>query len=161
VNGNQISLLAYEFSRSLAIAPGGDRFILGADWSLRFLDGTGKPLWPKEPAVPGAAWTENIPLDRQLVVAALDDGTLRWYRLRDGAEALARRRASAPFYHQLFGSLIRKKNIPPPMKISRLLMPRVRERMTPSLPSKCGSTEARSTQTIRSFPPPTKDVWAW
>ena len=69
--------------------PRGDRFVLGTDWYLRVFDGTGKPLWPKEVAVPGAAWAVNIPRDHQLVVAALDDGTLRWYRLQDGAEVLA------------------------------------------------------------------------
>ena len=34
-------------------------------------------------------WAVNIPLDRQLIVAALSDGTVRWYRLRDGIEVLA------------------------------------------------------------------------
>ena len=41
----------------------------------------GEPLWPDTVSVPGAVWAVNIPLDRQLVVAALGDGTLRWYRL--------------------------------------------------------------------------------
>ena len=89
VNGNQIHLQNYEQSRSIAIAPGGNRFVLGADWYLRVFDGTGKPLWSKEVAVPGIAWAVNIPLDRQLVVAALSDGSVRWYRLRDGIEVLA------------------------------------------------------------------------
>jgi WD40 repeat protein len=89
VNDKQISLQDYEWSSSLSIAPTGDRFVLGTAWYLRVFDGTGKPLWPKEVAVPGAAWAVNIPLDRQLVVAALGDGTLRWYRLKDGAEVLA------------------------------------------------------------------------
>ena len=32
-------------SRSLAIAPGAQQFVLGADWSLRSFDRTGKQLW--------------------------------------------------------------------------------------------------------------------
>ena len=89
VNGSQISLKNYERSRSIAIAPGGDRFVLGTEWYLRLLDGRESRSGRKEVAVPGIAWAVNIPLDRQLVVAALGDGTLRWYRLQDGAEVLA------------------------------------------------------------------------
>jgi WD40 repeat protein len=89
VNGHQISLQNFEASRTFAIAPRGDRFVLGTEWYLRVLDGAGEPLWPKAVAVSEAVWAVNIPLDRQLVVAALGDGTVRWYRLDDGAEVLA------------------------------------------------------------------------
>jgi len=89
VNGNQIHLQDSEKSRSIAIAPGGDRFVLGTEWNLRLLDGGGKLLWPEEVSVPSVARAVNIPLDRQLIVAALSDGTVRWYRLRDGIEVLA------------------------------------------------------------------------
>ena len=88
VNGSQIPEELRK-SRSITIAPGGDRFVLGSEWNLRLLDGGGKLLWPREVSVPSVAWAVNIPLDRQLVVAALGDGTLRWYRLQDGAEVLA------------------------------------------------------------------------
>jgi hypothetical protein len=44
-------------------------------------------LW-QAPA-PGTAWGVNIPHDGKLVVAAYDDGTIRWYRLSDGVEILA------------------------------------------------------------------------
>ena len=49
----------------------------------------GKAALAKGVPIPEAAWAVNIPLDRQLVVAALGDGTVRWYRLQDGAEVLA------------------------------------------------------------------------
>ena len=62
---------------------------LGSEWHLRLLDGAGKLLWPQEVLVPSVPWAVNIPLERQLIVAALGDGTLRWYRLQDGAEVLA------------------------------------------------------------------------
>jgi hypothetical protein len=39
--------------------------------------------------VPGSAWAVNISGDGRLVIAALGDGTLRWYRLTDGRELMA------------------------------------------------------------------------
>jgi WD40 repeat protein len=77
----------YEKSHSLAIAPHGDRFVLGTTWYLRAYNKAGTVLW-QAPA-PGTAWGVNIPHDGKLVVAAYDDGTIRWYRLSDGVEILA------------------------------------------------------------------------
>ena len=74
-------------SRSLAIHPNGDRFVLGTEWSLRAFDAQGTPLWTR--AVPGAAWAVNITGDGRLVVAAYADGTIRWHRMADGVELLA------------------------------------------------------------------------
>jgi hypothetical protein len=39
--------------------------------------------------VPSVTWAVNLSGDGRLAVAAFGDGTLRWYRLRDGAELLA------------------------------------------------------------------------
>ena len=39
--------------------------------------------------VPGVAWSVNVAKNGKVVVAALGDGTLRWYRLTDGKELLA------------------------------------------------------------------------
>jgi Caspase domain len=50
---------------------------------------TGHDVWPKAQAVPGAAWHVNVTGDQRLVIAAYDDGTIRWYRLSDGKELLA------------------------------------------------------------------------
>ena len=87
LDGKPIELEQYERSRSLAIHPDGDRFVLGADWSLRALDAKGQPLWQR--AVPGVAWAVNITGDGRLVVAAYGDGTIRWHRMDDGRELLA------------------------------------------------------------------------
>jgi hypothetical protein len=84
--GKRLELDKFETSRSLAIASDRRSFVLGTDWSLRKFDATGKLLWSK-PA--GGAWAANIPADGRVVVAALRDGTIRWYRLTDGAELLA------------------------------------------------------------------------
>jgi WD40 repeat protein len=89
VNGAPIKLNSYEMARSVAIVPGKQRFVLGADWSLRLLDQLGHEVWPKAQAVPGVVWFVNVTGDQRLVVAAYDDGTIRWHRLSDGKELLA------------------------------------------------------------------------
>jgi WD40 repeat protein len=85
--GRPLVLGPNEHSRSLAISPAKDRFVLGADWSLRAFAADGKPLWTRP--VPDVVWTVNITGDCRLVVAAYGDGTIRWHRLSDGVELLA------------------------------------------------------------------------
>ena len=87
LDSKPIALLPTEISRSLAVHPDGDRFVLGADWSLHALDAKGKLLWQR--AVPGIAWAVNITGDGRLAVAAYGDGTIRWHRMDDGRELLA------------------------------------------------------------------------
>lgn len=82
-----LALDAHEVSRSLAVRPASDGFVLGTDWWLRAFDAAGKPIW--RTSVPGTAWGVNLAQDGKLVVAALDDGTIRWYRWSDGKELLA------------------------------------------------------------------------
>jgi WD40 repeat protein len=87
LDGKPIALEPYEMSRSLAVHPDGNRFVLGADWSLRAFDAKGQPLWRRD--VPGVVWGVNISGDGRLVVAAYGDGTIRWHRMDDGRELLA------------------------------------------------------------------------
>jgi WD40 repeat protein len=89
VNGTPIRLGKTEFARSVAIVPGTQRFVLGADFSLRLLDQLGHDVWPKPQTVPATAWFVNVTNDQRLIVAAYDDGTIRWHRLSDGTELLA------------------------------------------------------------------------
>jgi len=86
LNGKPIGLEELDISRSLAISPGGRRFVLGTTWSLRAFDAEGKALWNR--AVPGEVWAINITGNGRLVVAAHGDGTIRWYRMADGGELL-------------------------------------------------------------------------
>lgn len=87
LSGRALGLDPDEISRSLAIAPGAGRFVLGTDWYLRAIDSRGQPLW-KTP-VPATAWAVNISGDGAKAVAALGDGTIRWYRMSDGYQILS------------------------------------------------------------------------
>jgi WD40 repeat protein len=87
LNGARLDLDPSELSRSLAIAPDRERFVLGTEWSLRAYGKDGKRAWIKP--VPGTAWGVNVARDGKLLVVAYGDGTIRWHRLDDGAELLA------------------------------------------------------------------------
>ncbi len=87
LNGAPLKLKQYERSRSLAVAPDGRSFLLGNEWSLRLFDRQGNETW--NVPVPDAAWGVNIAANGKVAVAALGDGTLRWYRMTDGRELLA------------------------------------------------------------------------
>jgi len=85
LNGKPLPLLRNESSESLAIKPDRSGFLLGTEWFLRLFDATGRQLWSVR--TPGSAWGVNT--NGQVAVAALSDGTIRWYRLSGGKELLA------------------------------------------------------------------------
>ncbi len=87
LGGKPIALEKHERSLALAIRPDLGGFVLGADWSLRAFDASGRQRWRK--AAPGPAWGVNLTRNGDLVVAAHADGTIRWYRWKDGVELLA------------------------------------------------------------------------
>ena len=70
---------------SLAIKPDRSGFFRGTSGNLFLFDSTGKWVWRVR--TPGAAFGVNT--NGQLAVAALGDGTIRWYRGSDGKEFLA------------------------------------------------------------------------
>jgi hypothetical protein len=72
-------------AESLAIKPDSSGFLLGTSLTLRLFDPAGKESWRVR--TPGAAW--NVNTNGRLAVAALGDGTIRWYRISDGKEVLA------------------------------------------------------------------------
>jgi WD40 repeat protein len=87
LDGKPLNLGPNERSRSLAIHPDSNRFVLGAEWSLRAFDAKGQQIWRW--TAPSIVWAVNISGDGRLVIAACGDGTIRWYRLDDGRELLA------------------------------------------------------------------------
>jgi WD40 repeat protein len=87
LNGRPLKLHPDEFSLSLAIAPKKDTFLLGTVQFLHLFDKEGSQKW--EVASPGWVWAVNATADGRFAVAALGDGTIRWYRMKDGKELLA------------------------------------------------------------------------
>jgi WD40 repeat protein len=85
LNGKALKLDQYE--KSHAVAVNGTRLLLGADWNLRLFDKDGSQIWSQEAR--SFVWAVNVTPDGRLAVAAFGDGTIRWYRMRDGRELLA------------------------------------------------------------------------
>jgi WD40 repeat protein len=88
LHGSPLELNPDEMSRSLAVVPGTERFVLGTEWWLRLFDQDGHNVWPARP-VPGVAWHVNVTADGRLIGTAFGDGTIRWSRVSDGEEVLA------------------------------------------------------------------------
>jgi WD40 repeat protein len=76
----ELELAGGEQSRSLAIAPDGRSFVLGADFSLRKFSNSGVSQWMK--LIPSRALNVNVSADGRWLVAALSDGSIRWYDYR-------------------------------------------------------------------------------
>jgi len=87
LNGKPLKFSKDSMSHKLAISPGKDTFLLGTNFFLYLFDGDGNHKWLVR--VPGDAWDVNISPDGRLALAALGDGTVRWYRMKDGKELLA------------------------------------------------------------------------
>jgi hypothetical protein len=81
VGGVRLALDSEEYSRSLAVLPGGRKFLLGTDTQLRLFDAGGKLLGSAP--VDAAAWAVTVSADGKIAVAALLDGTLRWFGVGD------------------------------------------------------------------------------
>jgi WD40 repeat protein len=71
---------------ALAIAPDAQSYLAGV-LDLSLYDRRDKKRW--QAIIPDTAWKANISGDGRLAIAALNDGTIRWYRMKDGKELLA------------------------------------------------------------------------
>lgn len=87
LNGRALPLTENERAMSAALSPTGGNLALGTSFYLRYYRSDGTELW-RVPA-PGPAWQVNVSGDGRWVLAALGDGTVRWFRSRDGAELLS------------------------------------------------------------------------
>lgn len=81
LNGRPLPAAPGEFSRSLAILPDGDGFLLGWDTALRRYDRNGRLR--DELPLPGTVW--GVVAGDGVAVVALGDGTLRWIGLGDAS----------------------------------------------------------------------------
>ena len=77
--------LNQEVAKCLAIKSDLTGFLIGTTHALRLFDPVGKILWRVR--MPGVVWGVNT--SGRVALAALGDGTIRWYRISDGEEALA------------------------------------------------------------------------
>ena len=87
LNGRALALADNERAMSAALAPGGSALALGTSFNLRYFQADGSQVW--RVPTPAPAWQVNVSGDGRWVLAALGDGTVRWYRSRDGAEQLS------------------------------------------------------------------------
>jgi len=87
LNGQPLTLEAYETPRTFAVAPDGQSFLLGTSWNLRRYDRSGNLIWRF--SAPSINWAANVSPDGRFAVAAFSDGTIRWIRYSDGQELLA------------------------------------------------------------------------
>jgi hypothetical protein len=85
--GQPLPLQPFEESNSLAVDADGGRFALGSTWAVQLFNRDGQPLW--RTSAPGVAWLVNLSADGRYVLAALSDGSIRWYRSSDGTLALS------------------------------------------------------------------------
>jgi WD40 repeat protein len=84
-NGHTLKLDDGEDHYSASVAH--RRLLLGGLWSLRLFDAKGAQTWSR--SLPAVAWRVNQSPDGRLMVAALGDSTIRWFRASDGVELLA------------------------------------------------------------------------
>lgn len=86
VAGRAVPLGANETSRAAAVTPDGKAVLLGSDFHLRAFTG-GREAW--KVLLPAPAYTVAWSGDGRVALAALGDGTVRWYDRKDGRELLA------------------------------------------------------------------------
>ena len=87
LNGAALPLFPYERAESYAVAPDQSGILLGTRWRVIRYGANANEMWSFQ--APGETWALNITTDGRLAAAAFGDGSIRWYRMADGAELLA------------------------------------------------------------------------
>ena len=87
VNGRSVRLEDNELSLTAAVSQQGDRVVIGTSFAVRCYDDSARELW--RTSAPGTSWQVNLSADGRWAVAAFSDGTVRWYRMKDGTEQIA------------------------------------------------------------------------
>ncbi|MBF0417761.1 MAG: hypothetical protein HQL86_05870 [Magnetococcales bacterium] len=86
-NGVELPMSEKEVTCSLAIDAKNRFFAIGTSFSLRLYLNSGQLRW--QVYTPGAVWAVNVSGNGQWVIAALGDGTIRWYDAMRGEESMA------------------------------------------------------------------------
>jgi WD40 repeat protein len=79
LNDRQLGLKQGERAESVSVQD--QRVLLGTHFGIHAFDDTGREAWV---ATSGPTYRVNQSGDGRVVVAAVDDGTIRWYRASDG-----------------------------------------------------------------------------
>jgi WD40 repeat protein len=87
LNRRLLALSDNEVSMTAAVAADSSGFVLGTSAYFRYYQKNGAEKW--RVAVPATTWQVNLSSDGRWVLAAFADGTVRWYRSRDGLEMVA------------------------------------------------------------------------
>lgn len=84
INGRRLTLLPHEIMRASAVVPNQNRIIAGTNQRLVEYDGDGAEIARVQTSA--EVWAVVPSGDGRVVVAALGDGTLRWFSLTQGRE---------------------------------------------------------------------------
>ncbi len=87
LNGRKLLLEPFETTRSAAFSSDAKTVFLGTEWNLRAYDKSGQLKWKS--VTPGVVWNLEVSDNSSLIVAAISDGTIRWYSSIDGKETIA------------------------------------------------------------------------
>ena len=87
IEGHAVPLLPNESTRAATVLPDRSAVILGASRTLRRIGADGRAQWTIQQ--PTETRAVGVSADGRLVVAALSDGSIRWYRAADGATLLS------------------------------------------------------------------------
>lgn len=79
VNGQPVALDSGEWARSATVLPDGSAALIGGEFNLRLIGADGAER--ARVSVPAAVWGVVASADGRVAVAALGDGTLRWFAL--------------------------------------------------------------------------------
>jgi WD40 repeat protein len=87
LNGQVVALEEYEKVRSHAIAANRSFVAIGTEWALRNYDARGQLVWMARVSSP--VWSINVSADGKSIVAAIGDGTVRWFSAQTGKQLLS------------------------------------------------------------------------
>ena len=87
LHGKRLPFDVSEISHSIAISHDHQSILFGTNWKLRLFDRNAVEIWSKD--VNDAVWGVNISRDGRIALAAMGDGTIRWFRLKDGKGLLS------------------------------------------------------------------------
>jgi hypothetical protein len=87
LNQRRLALDTNEIALSATAHPAGTHLALGTNFHVRYFNRQGAEQW--RAGAPGSTWQVHLTQDGRWLIAAFSDGSIRWYRTRDGAEQLA------------------------------------------------------------------------